>query len=320
MDARADNRECCRQQPWTHGGWWRRWGRRHAELAERRKLIAHICVLRERVKRFADSDNKQSPMILVQELLDNEKWCKYEDESLHVYADELEELLPLIADRLHLQIALAAELGGRNKEESIQLSALFDGATLNSLRNSVHISGGIDGNESESPGTLSRGHAGEVLSRLYRLRADRLRHERLMARLRPVYLLRLALVILFLLSLLYAGIVIGTRQNNGSLATWAQFLVASSAGALGSVLAATLKLRDVAELNPFRGVAATALIQPVIGACLGVITWLLLASGIIVIGGSRASGAWQMHVVAAFAGGFSEPFFFRTIERVMGQR
>jgi hypothetical protein len=87
----------------------------------------------------------------------------------------------------------------------------------------------------------------------------------------------------------------------------------------GSVLAPTLKLRDIADLNPFRGVAATTCIRPLIGASIGLISWLILASGAVKIGGID-NEAWQTQAVVAFASGLSEPLFFGIVERVMRTR
>ena len=54
------------------------------------------------------------------------------------------------------------------------------------------------------------------------------------------------------------------------------------AGALGSTLAATRKLRDaVVRLNDLPAVVVVAVVQALIGASLGLVAWLLLKSGAI---------------------------------------
>jgi hypothetical protein len=94
-------------------------------------------------------------------------------------------------------------------------------------------------------------------------------------------------------------------------------LVVGAGGALGSVLAATDKIRDVAELNSFRGVVRMIFIQPLVGASLGVMSWLILTSGVVTIGGDSKL-AWPTQAVVAFASGFSEPVFLGIVGKVMG--
>jgi hypothetical protein len=242
-------------------------------------------------------------------------WSRGEGETLNVYADQLEELLPLIADDRYLRTVLAAELDTRNTEESIKLTTLFDGATLDKLRK---VAAEFGESSPDSQRSDNKDDIAESLSLLYKVRANRLRHERLMAKLRPVYLGHLGLLIGGLLTFFFLGIIKGNPTDDGAIDPWARFVVVATAGALGSVLAATLKLRDIAELNPFRGVAATTWIQPLIGASIGLISWLILASGAVRIGGID-NEAWVTQAVVAFASGLSEPLFFGIVGRVMGR-
>jgi hypothetical protein len=129
-------------------------------------------------------------------------------------------------------------------------------------------------------------------------------HRRLMAGLGPTYLAYQIELISVLVVLFFICIVAG-NPDGGTMDPWARFVVVATTGALGSVLAVTLKLRDIAELNPFRGVAATTWIQPLIGASIGLISWRILASGAVSIGGID-NQAWQTQALVAFASGLSE--------------
>jgi hypothetical protein len=232
-------------------------------------------------------------------------------ESAHRYADELEELLPLIADDAYLQAVLTYELAGGDPDEPVKLSRVADDAALREL-----VCAQQDARCSTTPFAGGKFAAG--LSHLYQIRADRLRHERLMAKLRDVYLPYLTGLIVILLGLLAWAILSGRNPSDASpLAGWAQLVAVGAAGALGSVLAATFKLRDTVQLDPLRGFAAITFIQPLIGASFGLISWLILTSGLVTIGGAN-NQAWLTQVVVAFASGLSEPAFLNIVGKVIG--
>jgi hypothetical protein len=110
------------------------------------------------------------------------------------------------------------------------------------------------------------------------------------------------------------------RVGSSGPELWEQLLLVGTAGALGSSLAATFKLRDaVEELNTFRALAGVTLIKPVIGASLGLLSWLILTAGGITFEGFD-NAEWQTQGIVSFASGFSEPFFLGTIGRVLGGR
>ena len=168
-----------RRQTWVQG-------RKKAEEAERRKLRSHIEVLQDRARRFCE--NGPAPAAeLVNALLSQpvvdvvREQVDYGDmESAHEYADKLEELLPLIVDDAYLRAVLTYELVGGDPDEPIKLSRVTDNAAL-----------------------------WESLSLLYKIRADRLRHERLMAKLRGAYLPYSAGLIVIVLVLLALAILSG---------------------------------------------------------------------------------------------------------------
>lgn len=287
-------------------------GRQKAEEAERRKLRSHIKVLQLRARIFCDGKHEhgQTPAgRLVTELLSQD--VSYEDmESAHQYADQLEELLPRIASDAYLRAVLTYELAGGDPDEPIKLSSVADDTALRDLRNAQH--------DERSSVNAEEDTAAESLSLLYRVRADHLRHERLMAKLRGAYLPYLGWLIVILLSLLAVAILsAGNPLDASTLDGWAQLLVVGAAGALGSVLAATRRLRDMVQLNPIRGITAITLIQPLIGASFGLMSWLILTSGFVTIGGTD-NQAWPTQAVVAFVSGLSEPLFLNIVGRVIG--
>ena len=288
-------------------------GRKRAKEAERRKLRSHIEVLKQRARRFCGYKHEHGESLavgLVIDLLLQD--VDYGDtESAHQYADELEELLPLIADDAYLRAVLTYELVGGDPDEPIKLSRVADDAALRELVNARQDAG-------SSSTSFAGGKFAGSLSLLYEIRADYLRHERLMAKLRDVYLPYLAGSIVILLALLAWAILSGGNPPDASpLAGWAQLVAVGAAGALGSVLAATFKLRDTVQLDPLRGFAAITFIQPLIGASFGLISWLILTSGLVTIGGTN-NQAWPTQIVVAFASGLSEPAFLNLVGRVIG--
>jgi hypothetical protein len=288
-------------------------GRKRAEEAERRKLRSHIEVLQQRARRFCNHKDENGParaVRLVTGMLS--QGPDYRDmESAHQYADQLEEHLPLIADDAYLRAVLTYELAGGDPDEPIKLSRVADDAALREL-----VSVRQDARSSTTP--FAGGKFAESLSLLYKIRADHLRHERLMAKLRGAYLPYLAGLIVILLGLLALAILSGGNPSDASpLAGWAQLVAVGAAGALGSVLAATFKLRDTVQLDPLRGIAAITFIQPLIGAAFGLMSWLILTSGLVTIGGTN-NQAWPTQVVVAFASGLSEPVFLNIVGKVVG--
>jgi hypothetical protein len=94
-----------------------------------------MSVLRERAKRFwQETDGRVHA--LVRELLEND-WSSDDLEMLHVYADKLEELVPLIADDRYLRTVLTYEFGGGGSGENIKLATVFDDARQERLRKAV---------------------------------------------------------------------------------------------------------------------------------------------------------------------------------------
>src|SRR5262249_44924017 len=172
--------------------------------------------------------------------------------------------------------------------------------------------------ESGPTARLAGGWVAESLSFLYKVRADHLRHERLMAKLRAAHLPYLILSIVIVLVLLAVAIWSNGKPLDASPRDgWAQVLLVGAAGALGSLLAATFKLRDAVQLSDLRSIVAINVIQPLIGASLGLVAWLILTSGLVTIG-RMDNQAWPTQAVVAFAAGLSEPLVLNIIGKALG--
>lgn len=166
---------------------------------------------------------------------------------------------------------------------------------------------------SASPGdTKIRDEVVYRLTFLYKERAAAGRERRARAAQKCRFMTVLAPVLLLLL----AGLGVSTELVDRGGGVWRQIVMAATAGALGSVLAGTLKLRDrLVELDDLRAFGATIRVQPLVGATMGVIVLVALQSDIVRIGGEQVS-AWPGRAALAFLAGFSEPFFLRVVDRL----
>jgi hypothetical protein len=285
--------------------------RRKGKEADLKKLRSVIEIQRQQAQLFIaavqESRRGSGPKHeLVRKLLCVKEWDDDEDAS-YEYAERLSQLLPLIADEEYLYTTLRFELAGGSHFEKIKLTDVFDRETL--VRFQIDARDG--GRGSQNPAEPNE--IAESLRLLYRARDDQRRHDRLVTKLRRGYLYGMGgLVSALLVALALAVILVDT----GGQELWERLLVVGFAGALGSALAATFKLRDVAELDAFRSVAAITFIQPVIGASFGVASLLILTAGAIAIG-ELDNAAWQTQAIVGFGSGFSEPFFLGIIGRVI---
>jgi hypothetical protein len=260
-------------------------------------------------------------------LLEQTDWCQ-DDASAHDHADEIEELLPHVAHEAYLKAAFAHELALRDDTETVRLDTLFDKDDLTRLWNLSRLAQDVpDALDQEDPDSQARRlEMAECLSLLAKERNGLLRHERLMAGLRPTYLVYLGLLIAGLLLALFLAVSRGLTTGSTSGTTdrptldiRAELVVVLVAGALGSVLAATLKLRDVVTLGSFRNAVRITYVQPLVGAAFGLVSWLVLTSGMVELAGS-ANGSWSTLAVVAFASGFSEPFALGILGRMTGSQ
>jgi hypothetical protein len=288
--------------------------------AERRKLQSYIESVYQQARTFDQSSEKigcawSSERKLLHELIENKEKCTTDEDSMHDYADHLGQLLPLVANDAYLCTTLEYELEGGPTWESAKLSELLSREAL--LRLEISSSSlQKDPDDPNPESNRSRREIAEGLRILYRTRDDRRRHQRLVTKLRSYYLWGMGCVLFAFLALL--GLAVFFVNSDAQL--WEQLLLVGSAGALGSALAATLKLRDmVDELDAFRKLVAIVFIQPLIGMSLGLLSWLILTGKAITFNGLDTD-AWETQAILAFASGFSEPFFLGTIGRVLGAR
>jgi hypothetical protein len=163
-----------------------------------------------------------------------------------------------------------------------------------------------------NPDEAVRAEAANRLAYLYKQRAEAGRERRARAAEKCRFMTMLAPLLLVLI----AAVTISANLVSQGGSIWREILLAGSAGALGSVLAGTLKLRDrLVELDDLRTFGATLRVQPLVGATMGIIVLVVLQGDLIRLGGDDVS-AWPGRTVLAFLAGFSEPFFLRVVDRL----
>jgi hypothetical protein len=155
-------------------------------------------------------------------------------------------------------------------------------------------------------------HAINRLSFLYDKRAEAGRDRRARAAEKRRALNRLAPMLFALL--LGFGAAIELVNTGGGI--WRDVLLATTAGALGSMLAGILKLRDqLNDLDDMRAFWGTIRVQPFVGATAGLIVLLIVQSGLLKFGGTEPAD-WSVRALIAFLAGFSEPFFLGLVQKV----
>jgi hypothetical protein len=274
----------------------------------------------------SDPDRQAAQEQLRQVRMQDPRSETWDQAAAHDFADQLEELLPLVADETHLRVLVRRELV-QSPEEPWTLKRLFGELRLAELEAFANPGTSPCDAAAAAPDPRGRREMAEVLSLLAKERNGYLRHERLMDQLRPVYLVWLGGSLMVSLIVLFVGIVVGgVSSTSQALAPWAQLLLAVAAGSAGSVLGATLRLRDVVTLVSFRSAVRLVRLQPLVGAIFGLLGWLLSSSGLITLGGTDGpdrdtTTGWATLILIAFAAGFSEPFALGIIKRasVTGQ-
>lgn len=99
--------------------------------------------------------------------------------------------------------------------------------------------------------------------------------------------------------------------------SWKDGALAAVAGAAGATLAAGRKVRDaLPRMGDLRTFWYAFVLQLAVGAVAGVVLWGVLESGFVEFGANGEE--WAVVATLAFAGGFSEPFLLKTVERVTG--
>jgi len=215
----------------------------------------------------------------------------------------------LVATDEYLYVLLDYEFKKREDPEGrVLITELFEQTEI--LHVLDRLRGAPDAATPPSEPKANRCRAEQLLKRLSEVRDEGWTYERALVRLKRNYLMFHAVIVLFFLVLL--GVVIISAGGSVGQPS-GQVLLVTLAGALGSTLAATRKLRDaVVRLNDLVAVIVCAVVQAFIGASLGLVAWLLLKSG--AIGGDGTAG-WERYGLVAFAAGFSEPFALGLIAR-----
>ena len=149
------------------------------------------------------------------------------------------------------------------------------------------------------------------LTFLYLQREEAGRDRRARAALKRRYLTLLMPVMLVLL----AGFALAVNVATGG-SIWETLLLALCAGALGSTVSGIFKVRDqLVRLDELRSFGPAMRVQPLIGACAGLMLFLVLQSHMVALG-SADSGGWSGLGLLAFVAGFSEPFFLGVVQRI----
>jgi len=108
---------------------------------------------------------------------------------------------------------------------------------------------------------------------------------------------------------------IGVIAASDGTDLWRLVLLAVGAGALGNTLSGVFELRRLAEMTEVKQFSLPVLVQPFLGAAAGLVGLLVVRSGLITIARLPRTG-WTPVGLVAFAIGFSEPFFLKTVARL----
>lgn len=155
--------------------------------------------------------------------------------------------------------------------------------------------------------------AASLLAHLYAAQRDEARLMRASADAKALYFWPMIIA----LSLVLVGAIVVASVAEPNLRPF--LLLSGFTGALGSTVSGILKLRDrIDRIADMRGLQSQILAQALVGAGAGVVTSLLLQSGILVIGSAVADLTLAGSGLLAFIAGFSEPFFLGVIGRVAG--
>lgn len=221
--------------------------------------------------------------------------------------DALGAVLPLVSRDALLYESLIGERV-RAPDRGLHWDELFGPSELKTL---------LADYDREQGAFKSSGNRALAREHLHQLRLERNdvgRHSRARARTRARYLFHLG-TILLPLGLLLAFTpwfleAVGGISMGLPLPT---MLLAFAAGALGSTISGTLRIRQVERISEFEGVGSGLVAQVALGAALAVVVLLFLNAGLVSIGGQDSPERW---IAIGFAAGFSEPFAIGILEQV----
>jgi hypothetical protein len=163
-------------------------------------------------------------------------------------------------------------------------------------------------NQDVEPADVDR--AIDRLTFLYLQREEAGRDRRARAALKRHYLSRLWIVLLLLLVGFGLAFNVAMKWEG-----WEAVVLTLCAGALGSALSGIFKVRDqLVQLDELRSFWPAMRVQPLIGACGGMVLLLVVQSHAVAFGNlSEGLSGWGL---LAFIAGFSEPFFLGIVQRV----
>jgi hypothetical protein len=240
-----------------------------------------------------------------------------DDEVCYQHLEKIDELVPLLADGDTVCVLLERELERKSTEglAPILIGELFDTYGLQQALEAYRQARGADG---ARPSRIDGADDGlrqvrEKLARLARERHDIRRHARSVEHATKRLGRRWVLPELAVLTLAFAGTAILADSKHDAGLGWIVPL-ALSAGALGATLSGALKLRETLGWDQVERFEQALLLQPLIGAGAGLVVFLGYAQIHDVVNESN----WIAGGLVAFLGGFSEPFFLRTVGRLAG--
>jgi hypothetical protein len=210
--------------------------------------------------------------------------------------DKLDCVLPLIVDAEQLRLMLQTEL---DRDEQVLSKAARERA--------------IQLLESGQRGDEGRRQLELFVTAAVRERNDRMREAQFTADLRQNYLTWLGTVLLLLLAGVAAMAMLAARFG-----LWADILLAILSGALGGTLSGVIRLRvPEHRLAALKNLGPVMLVQPLVGAVGGIILFAIWRSGVLSVSGLKRD-EWASVAVVAFAGGFSERLFLKSLARIGG--
>ncbi len=213
--------------------------------------------------------------------------------------------------RLNLRLGDEAFVGSRLEYERARAGSAGQWHGWNTHFDAAELVELLDAYRTRRPTQAEHARAVDKLTSLYLLREEAGRDRRARAALKAQTLTRLAPGLLIALAGLGIAVNYATKGNFQQT-----ILLTVCAGALGSTLSGVFKVRDqLVQLDELRGFWPALRLQPMIGACAGLIVFLILDSQAIQLG-SASSGTWSGRGLLAFAAGFSEPFFLGIVQRV----
>jgi hypothetical protein len=280
--------------------WWRSWWRRRD--LDLKKLDGLIGVRQCELRRLVEtSDADESIKSQANMLIDKFDRAQANRDEADEHIEELDELAPLLAGPHDVAAVLERELQRPDADDEIRLSTLFECTEICKLVEEYRASGDL------RPDRLQQARA--WLARLAREQNDLRRHNRAATRHKLRMIRQLFLPALLVLT---AGFGLSAVIVAAGPQFWRQVLFATAAGALGSTLGGALKLRDLFEMDDVRRFSHAIALQPIIGAAAGLVVLLAYLQ----VHGRHDPPAWIAEGLVAFAGGFSEPVFLKTVEKL----